>query len=160
MQIFAHYAYQTWRTAMGVSCSVVVHVREEEDRDQKAKQEMKKDAFGSVISLRSELGEYHALVYEVRSDPERFRRYFRLSTSQFDRVLRLISPEIEKLDTDWRRSISPAERLAISLRRRSGSILSHGTHTGFAAVSMQYRTTKQRGFISSPAHLPQQQLFL
>jgi len=39
-----------------------------------------------------------------------------MSTSQFHMLLDLIGPNIEKLDTNWRRSISPAERLAITLR--------------------------------------------
>ena len=69
-----------------------------------------------VISRRGELGEHYRLVQELRHDPERFRRYFRMSTSQFDMLLDLIGPKIEKLDTNWRRSISPAERLAITLR--------------------------------------------
>jgi len=69
-----------------------------------------------VISRRGELGEHYRLVQELRHDPERFRRYFRMSTSQFDMLLDMIGPKIEKLDTNWRRSISPAERLAITLR--------------------------------------------
>jgi len=69
-----------------------------------------------VISRRGELGEHYRLVQELRHDPERFRRYFRMSTSQFDMLFDLIGPKIEKLDTNWRRSISPAERLAITLR--------------------------------------------
>jgi len=69
-----------------------------------------------VISRRGELGEHYRLVQELRHDPEHFRRYFRMSTSQFDMLFDLIGPKIEKLDTNWRRSISPAERLAITLR--------------------------------------------
>jgi len=69
-----------------------------------------------VITRRDELGEYHRLVQELRHDPERFPRYFRMSTSQFDMLLDLIGPEIEKLSTNWRRSVSATERLAITLR--------------------------------------------
>ena len=29
-----------------------------------------------VLRARQELGEYHRLVHELRSDPQRFRRYF------------------------------------------------------------------------------------
>jgi len=68
-----------------------------------------------VISKRSELGEYHRLIQELH-DPVRFRRYFRMSTSQFDMLLWLISSEIEKMDTNWSPSMSPTERLAITLR--------------------------------------------
>jgi len=68
-----------------------------------------------VISKRSELGEYHILIQELHG-PVRFRRYFRMSTSQFDMVLWLIGWEIEKMDTNWSPSMSPTERLAITLR--------------------------------------------
>ena len=70
-----------------------------------------------LFTRRGELGEYHRLVQELRHDPERFRRYFRMSMSQFDMLLDLIGPETEKLSTNWRRSISTAERLAIALGR-------------------------------------------
>ena len=69
-----------------------------------------------VISKRSELGEYHRLIQELRHDPERFRRYFRMSKSQFDMLLWLIGSEIEKMDTNWSPSMSSTERLAITLR--------------------------------------------
>ena len=41
-----------------------------------------------------------------------FRRYFRISTLQFDTLLDRIEPEIAKVRTNWRQPISPAERLA------------------------------------------------
>ena len=69
-----------------------------------------------MISRRGELGEHYRLVQELLHDLEHFRRYFRMSTSQFDMLLDLIGPKIEKLDTNWCRSISPAERHAITLR--------------------------------------------
>jgi len=55
-----------------------------------------------VISRRGELGEHYRLVQELRHDPERFQRYFRMSASQFDMLLDLIGPKIGKLDTNWR----------------------------------------------------------
>jgi len=52
-----------------------------------------------VLRARLELGEYHRLVHELRSDPQRFRRYFRMSTSQFDDFAERFAVEISKLDT-------------------------------------------------------------
>ena len=74
-----------------------------------------------VISKRSELGEYHRLVQELRHDPERFRRYFRMSTSQFDMLLGQIGPQIEKLDTNWRlmRTVRRRAALPIHTARRT-----------------------------------------
>ena len=66
----------------------------------------------SVVGKRQELGEYHRLI----QDSDRFRRYFRTSTAQFDMLTDMIGPQIAKLSTNWRQSISPAERLAITLR--------------------------------------------
>lgn len=62
------------------------------------------------------LGEFHRLVQELRSDGDRFRRYFRMTTQQFDYVLDVLSPAIARVTTNYRASISPAERLAITLR--------------------------------------------
>jgi len=70
----------------------------------------------SVVGKRQELGEYHRLIQELRRDSDRFRRYFRTSTAQFDMLTDMIGPQIAKLSTNWRQSISPAERLAITLR--------------------------------------------
>jgi len=55
-----------------------------------------------MINRRDELGEYHRLRHELHHDPERFQRYFRMSTSQLLFLIPLIGPEIAKLDTNWR----------------------------------------------------------
>ena len=56
------------------------------------------------------MGEYHRLIQELRRDSDRFRRYFRTSTGQFDMLTDMIGPhQIAKLSTNWRQSISPAE---------------------------------------------------
>ena len=45
-----------------------------------------------------------------------FQNYFRLSHQQFHQVLDLVSPAITKLDTHYRKSIKPEERLMVTLR--------------------------------------------
>ncbi|CAL8268376.1 unnamed protein product [Boreogadus saida] len=65
---------------------------------------------------RSELGEFHHLLQELRLDDDRFKRYFRLSVAMFDDLLARVGARISRQDTNYRRSISAAERLSICLR--------------------------------------------
>ena len=43
-------------------------------------------------------------------------RYLRMSPEQFDHLLSLVEPHNNKEDTNYRKSISPAERLALTIR--------------------------------------------
>ncbi|XP_065837891.1 uncharacterized protein [Oscarella lobularis] len=49
-------------------------------------------------------------------DHESFYKYFRMTPSRFDHLLSLIGPCITKESTTFRNSVSPGERLAITLR--------------------------------------------
>ncbi|KAK7162472.1 hypothetical protein R3I93_006702 [Phoxinus phoxinus] len=69
-----------------------------------------------TIRARGHDGEYHRLVQELRLDEVRFQQYFRLDRTQFDVLLRRVGPLIAKENTNYRRAISPGERLAICLR--------------------------------------------
>ncbi len=69
-----------------------------------------------TIRRRTQLGEFHRLVQELRMDDGRFQRYFRLTRAQFDDLLGRIGARISRQDTNYRRSISAAERLSICLR--------------------------------------------
>ena len=69
-----------------------------------------------IHQARQTHGEYHRFVQELRLDSYLFQRYFRLNIEQFDDLLSRVGPRITKEDTWLRRSIGPAERLAICLR--------------------------------------------
>lgn len=69
-----------------------------------------------TVRRRRQLGEFHRLLQELRLDDGRFQRYFRLTTAQFDDLLGRIGARISRQDTNYRRSISAAERLSICLR--------------------------------------------
>nr|XP_039249583.1 protein ANTAGONIST OF LIKE HETEROCHROMATIN PROTEIN 1-like isoform X3 [Styela clava]XP_039249584.1 protein ANTAGONIST OF LIKE HETEROCHROMATIN PROTEIN 1-like isoform X3 [Styela clava] len=70
-----------------------------------------------ILRKREEAGEFHALVQELRLQrPAYFKEYFRMSTKEFDKLLGIVGPKIEKLTTTYRRPISAAERLAVTLR--------------------------------------------
>ena len=65
---------------------------------------------------REQYGEYHHLMPQLRRDPERFQKYFRMSPGTFDYVVQQVSPGIMKTTTNYRKPISPEERLAVTLR--------------------------------------------
>lgn len=45
-----------------------------------------------------------------------FYNYFRMTKPEFDNLLRLVAPHIEKCDTSFRDAISTEERLMVTLR--------------------------------------------
>lgn len=57
-----------------------------------------------------------SFICELRSDEKKFKNYTRVCTSTFDFIIQQIGDEIRKEDTHFRRSISPEERLLITLR--------------------------------------------
>ncbi|XP_041863337.1 putative nuclease HARBI1 [Melanotaenia boesemani] len=74
-------------------------------------------ALSRLLQRRTGKGVYGNLLQEIRlEDPESFRQYHRLDRESFERVLETVGPSIRKVDTSMRTSISPGERLAITLR--------------------------------------------
>ena len=70
-----------------------------------------------ILLRRDQVGEYHTLVQEMRAaDPSAHLRYFRMSVGDFDELLAIIQDQIRKQHTAMRESISPGERLAVTLR--------------------------------------------
>lgn len=70
-----------------------------------------------MFKLRKKKGAFENLVQEMRtSDREAHFRFFRMSPERFDHLLSLVSPLISKEDTNFRKSISAGERLALTLR--------------------------------------------
>ena len=69
-----------------------------------------------ILQRRSEYGEYHHLAQELHFHPAKFQQYFRMTEEQFDYILDLIRDDIYKQDTNWKKAITPRERLAICLR--------------------------------------------
>ena len=70
-----------------------------------------------IIRKRQELGEFHRqFVQELRLDQQRFLQYFRMTPETFDNLLHVVGPHIRKQTTNYRKPISPEQRLAICLR--------------------------------------------
>lgn len=69
------------------------------------------------ISRRQQERFYSKLLVELRTEePDMYRNFLRMNAEQFDHLLTLEAPLIQKADTIMRRSISPGERLTLTLR--------------------------------------------
>jgi len=69
------------------------------------------------ISSRSEsFCEFHNLLDDLLKDEERFWRYFRMSSDTFKYILKLIHTSIKKQNKNFQSSVSPEERLMVTLR--------------------------------------------
>ncbi len=69
-----------------------------------------------TIRRWTELSEFHRLLQELRLDDGRFQQSFRLTVAQFEDLLARVGARISRQDTNYRHSISAAERLSICLR--------------------------------------------
>lgn len=63
---------------------------------------------------REEHGEFHHLFPDLLRDEERFFKYFRMSSGKFLNLLKMLP--LRKMDTNFRKSVSPAERLAVTMK--------------------------------------------
>ena len=50
------------------------------------------------------------------NEPDDYRNFLRMDSASFDELLGLVTPFIQKEDTIMRQSISPMERLSLTLR--------------------------------------------
>ncbi|KAI0229409.1 hypothetical protein LSAT2_020154 [Lamellibrachia satsuma] len=87
----------------------------------------------SWIRRREGRGVYGTLLRELDAeDPEMFRRYHRVDRESFRTILAMVSPHIQKVDTNMRVSITPGQRLSATLRFLA-------TGESFVSLSFAYR---------------------
>ena len=82
------------------------------DSDEKPRRKWSKDWF----LKRREYGHVNLLRELRANEPDDFRNFLRMDAPSFDELLGLVAPLIRKEDTVMRSSISPSERLSITLR--------------------------------------------
>ena len=69
------------------------------------------------IARRQEMGAFQRIVRELATeDPSLFMEYLRMDKDQFNHLVSLVSPLIKKEDTCMREAISPAKKVALTLR--------------------------------------------
>lgn len=69
-----------------------------------------------LISQRLSIGHFSILFRDLRNDPEKFFSYTRMSVDTFDALLEVLRPRLMRMTTNMRKSITPEERLIVTLR--------------------------------------------
>lgn len=70
----------------------------------------------SIIKERPAKGCFNTLFQEIRGDEEKFFNFTRMSVASFDELLGILKDSLIKQDTLMRKSISPEEKLVITIR--------------------------------------------
>jgi len=70
-----------------------------------------------INNARLGKGAFHVLSEEIKSDPNKFFNYYRMSATSFEALLNSIESSIKKIDTNMRENISPRKRLSLTLRQ-------------------------------------------
>ncbi|KAK3929685.1 Cytochrome P450 11B1, mitochondrial [Frankliniella fusca] len=69
------------------------------------------------VARRKAQGFHHNLFLELQlEDPNKYRRCMRMNADLFEYLLTKVTPLIQRRNTHLRESISPAERLSVTLR--------------------------------------------
>ena len=69
-----------------------------------------------IFQERESKGEFYLLVLDLRlHDEEYFFKYFRMSVMQYEELLSMVAPKIQK-SSEKRKCIGPSERLCVTLR--------------------------------------------
>ncbi|KAF9417224.1 hypothetical protein HW555_005626, partial [Spodoptera exigua] len=69
-----------------------------------------------ILTSRNKNGQHKLLFEELKCYPDKFFKYFRMSVNSFNELLSVLHDDLKHQDTRMRKSISPTERLAITLR--------------------------------------------
>ena len=68
------------------------------------------------LKRRESLSQSNALLAELRLEPADFKNYLRMDEGSYQELLRMVTPYIRKQDSNFRKSITPHERLSATLR--------------------------------------------
>ncbi|XP_073506956.1 uncharacterized protein [Phyllobates terribilis] len=88
-----------------------------------------------ILQERTDKGHFNVLYQDLRSFPEKFQQFCRLNITAFDRLLSLMSPDLDYQDTVMRRAISAEESLLITLRFLA-------TGESYTSLHLQFRVGK------------------
>ena len=69
-----------------------------------------------IQQKRDSLGEFHHLYPQLIKDSEKFIKYFRMQKSSFSELQDICQDDLLKENTNYRKAISPIERLTVTLR--------------------------------------------
>lgn len=92
-------------------------VFESSEDEEEVQQKKRKCWVKNWVRLRPQEGFYAKLLVELRAEePALYRDFLRMNEEQYEHLLALVTPYIQKQDTVMRESISAGERLVLTLR--------------------------------------------
>ena len=91
------------------------------------------------IASRESDGAFHKLMKDLENDVDSLNNYLRMDLPAFEELLGTTGKHLQKKDTVFRNSISPAEQLAVTLRFLA---------TGKSYTSLQYQFRINKGTLS------------
>ena len=68
------------------------------------------------VLQREEMGEFRALMAQERANGNAFHSAYRMSPEAFDDLTLQLEPALRRQDTNFRLAITPAEKLAVTIR--------------------------------------------
>lgn len=105
------------KRALAVILAVCVFDSSDDDDEKELPRKQRSVWVKNWVMRRDEEGFCAKLYRELREEETDFYRNFvHMTPEQFDHLLSLVKPYIEKNDTTMRKSISPLERLVLTLR--------------------------------------------
>ncbi|XP_068122078.1 epithelial-stromal interaction protein 1 [Hyperolius riggenbachi] len=68
-----------------------------------------------LLIEREQKGQFALLYYDLRRHPDKFFKYCRMSVALFDQLLAIVRIDLQKSDTQLRKSVTPEEQLLLTL---------------------------------------------
>ncbi|XP_024885677.1 uncharacterized protein LOC112463488 [Temnothorax curvispinosus] len=113
---------------------LLIYSRIQRTNNQCAIQKQRRYWVHPILQRKQQQGDWYNLIQEMRfQNDETFFSYMRMSSIMFDSVLAKVGPKITKMETNWRRPIPAAARLAMTLRYLA-------TGDGYQTIALCYRT--------------------
>lgn len=69
-----------------------------------------------ILLEREGYGVFYTLFENLKKDETKFFNFFRMNIETFFKLLKIVHGKLKHADTNMRESITPAERLAVTLR--------------------------------------------
>ncbi|XP_040203820.1 uncharacterized protein LOC120935825 isoform X2 [Rana temporaria] len=91
---------------------IALRRRQEEERSRRRHQYW----VHPMVSHRVSTGYFHNLYSELRIYPNKCINFTRMSVARFDDLLERLRPRLTRMDTAMHNSVSPEERLLVTLR--------------------------------------------
>lgn len=102
---------------LAVATILAAYVLEGSDDEEKPPKKRRSVWTRNWIALRQTEGFYAKLLVELESeDPKVYQQFVRMTAEQFHQLRVLVTPHVQKQDTNMRKSISAGERLLLTLR--------------------------------------------